>query len=165
MVIWGFPGSSSGKESTRRPRFNSWIRKIPWRRDRLPVPVFLGFSGDSDGKQSACNVGDLGLIPGLGRSPGGGHGNPLQYSCLENPQGQRSLAGSCLWGCRVGYDWATKHSTVVIWGQTFCIVWFWHVSGHLWDSVGFFIKWKDIIKWATLFSAQILFSSFSFRLA
>ena len=36
------------------------------------------------GKESSCNVGDLGLIPGLGRSPGGGHGNPLQYSCLEN---------------------------------------------------------------------------------
>jgi len=45
----------------------------------------------SDSKESACNVGDLGSIPGLGRSPGGGHGNPLQYSCLENPQGQRSL--------------------------------------------------------------------------
>jgi len=38
-------------------------------------------------------LGDLGSIPGLGRSPGGGHGNPLQYSCLENPHGQRSLAG------------------------------------------------------------------------
>ena len=44
-------------------------------------------------KASACNVGDLGSILGLGRSPGGGHGNPLQYSCLENPHGQRSLAG------------------------------------------------------------------------
>ena len=40
--------------------------------------------GGSDGKESACNVGDLGSIPGLGRFPGGGHGNPLQYSCLEN---------------------------------------------------------------------------------
>ena len=40
---------------------------------------------DSDGKGSACNAGDLGLIPGLGRSSGGGHGNLLQYSCLENP--------------------------------------------------------------------------------
>ena len=39
----------------------------------------------SDGKESAYNAGDLALIPGLGRSPGGGHGNPLQYSCLENP--------------------------------------------------------------------------------
>ena len=44
-------------------------------------------------KESACNAGDLGLIPGLGKSPGGGHGNPLQYSCLENPCGQRSLVG------------------------------------------------------------------------
>ena len=49
--------------------------------------------GGSDGKASACNVGDLSSIPGLGRSPGEGNGNPLQYSCLENPQGQRSLAG------------------------------------------------------------------------
>ena len=45
----------------------------------------MGFPCGSDGKESACNAGDLGLIPGSGRSPGGGHGNPLQYSCLENP--------------------------------------------------------------------------------
>ena len=43
------------------------------------------FSGGSDGKESACNTRDLGSIPGLGRSPGEGHSNPLQYSCLENP--------------------------------------------------------------------------------
>ena len=43
------------------------------------------FPDGSDGKESASNAGDLGLIPGLGRSPGGGNGNPLQYSCLENP--------------------------------------------------------------------------------
>ena len=47
-----------------------------------------GSPGGSDGKESACNVGDLGSIPGLVRSPGGGHGNPLQYSCLENSHGQ-----------------------------------------------------------------------------
>ena len=46
--------------------------------------VNKGFPGGSDGKESTCNTGDLGLIPGLGRSPGGGHGNPLQYSYLEN---------------------------------------------------------------------------------
>ena len=45
----------------------------------------LGFPGDSDHKEFACNAGDLGSIPGWGRSPGEGHGNPLQYSCLENP--------------------------------------------------------------------------------
>ena len=63
----------------------SWVRKIPWRRDRLPTPVFLGFPGGSDGKQSACNAGDLGSVPELGRCPRGRHGNPFQYSCLGNP--------------------------------------------------------------------------------
>ena len=46
---------------------------------------YLGFPDSSVGKESACNAGDLGSIPELGRSPGGGHGNTLQYSCLENP--------------------------------------------------------------------------------
>ena len=45
----------------------------------------MGLPGDSDGKESACSVGDPGSISGLGRSPGEGHGNPLQYSCLGNP--------------------------------------------------------------------------------
>ena len=49
------------------------------------VPLEIGFPGGSEVKASAWNVGDLGLIPGLGRSPGEGSGNPLQYSCLENP--------------------------------------------------------------------------------
>ena len=76
-----------------RPLFDSWVGRFPWRRDRLPTPVFLGFPGGSDGEESACNEGDLGSIPGLGGSPGGAHGNPLWYFCLENPHGQRSLAG------------------------------------------------------------------------
>ena len=59
-------------------QFDSWVGKIPWRRDRLPTPVFLGFPGGSDGKESACSAGDLGLIPGSGRSPGGEHGSPLR---------------------------------------------------------------------------------------
>ena len=67
--------------------------------DRLPSPVFVGFPGGSDGKESVCNAGTVGSIPGLGRSPGGGHGNTLQYSCLENPQGQRKLTGYSSWGC------------------------------------------------------------------
>ena len=79
--------SSAGKESACNagdPRFNSWVRKICYRRDRLPTPVFLGFPGGSVGKESACNVGDLGSIPGLGRTPGEGKEYPLQYSGLEN---------------------------------------------------------------------------------
>ena len=67
----------------RETLFNSWVGKIPGGRDRLPIPVFLGFPGGSDSKESACNVGDL--VIGLGRSPGEGNGNAPQYSCLGNP--------------------------------------------------------------------------------
>ena len=104
-----FRDSSDGKrihQQCRRPQFDPWVGKIHWRRGRLPTPVFLGFPCGSAGKESACNVGDLDLIPGLGRCPGEGkgtpvfwpgefhglhspcgegNGNPLQYSCLENP--------------------------------------------------------------------------------
>ena len=57
----------------------------------------VGFPGGLDGKESACSAGELGSIPGLGRSPGGGYSNPLQYSCLENAHGQRRLVGYSLW--------------------------------------------------------------------
>ena len=83
-----YPDSSVGKESTcnagRTPWFDSWAGKIPWRRDRLSTPVFLGFPRGSAGKESARNVGDLGSVPGLGGSPGEGKGYPLQYSGLDN---------------------------------------------------------------------------------
>ena len=69
------------------------------------------FPGGSDGKESACNAGDLGSIPGLGRFPGGGHGNLLQYSCLENPleNGQRSLVGYSPWGCNDTTEQSSTH--------------------------------------------------------
>ena len=60
--------------------------------------IILGFPSGPDGKESACNAGDLGSIPGLGRYPGGEHGNPLQSSCLENPHAQRSQVGYSPWG-------------------------------------------------------------------
>ena len=72
----------------RRHQVNSWLRKFPWRRDRLPTPVSLGFPGDSDGQESTCQCRRhkrCGSIPGSGRSSGEGKGYPLQYSCLENP--------------------------------------------------------------------------------
>ena len=67
-----------------RPWFDSWVGKTPWRRDRLPTPVFLGFSCGSTDKESAHSAGDLGSIPGLGRSPEEGKGYAPQYSGLEN---------------------------------------------------------------------------------
>ena len=62
---------------------------------------FMGFPGGSELKPSACNVGDLGSIPGSGRSPGEGNGNPLQYSVLENPMG-------------IGAWWATVNGVAKI---------------------------------------------------
>ena len=73
--------------------------------------VELGFPGGLAGKESACNAGDPGSIPRWGRCPGEGHGNTLQYSCLENPQGQRSLVGYSPWGSKESDTTATKHST------------------------------------------------------
>ena len=78
--------------------------------DRLPTLVIMGFPDSSDGKESACSVGDLDLIPGLERPPERGHGNPLQNSYLENPQGQRSL-GISTGSQRIRHDRATKPST------------------------------------------------------
>ena len=57
--------------------------------NKVNINKFMGFPGGSDGKESASNVGDLGSIPGLGRSPREGNSSPLQYSYLENPHGQR----------------------------------------------------------------------------
>ena len=71
--------------------------------------VHLGFPGGTNGKEPACQcrrVRGLGSTPGSGRFPGGGHGNPLQYSCLENPREQRSLMGYNPWGHRVRHDWS-----------------------------------------------------------
>ena len=82
----GFPDSSVGKEPicyVEDPGSIPGLGRFPWRRDRLPTPVFLGFLCGSAGKESACSMGDLGLIPGLGRFPGEGKGYPLQYSGLE----------------------------------------------------------------------------------
>ena len=64
--------------------------------EKLLVTVSKGFPGGSAGKESACNAGDMGFIPGSGRSPGGGNSNPLQYSCLDNPMDR-------------GAWWATVH--------------------------------------------------------
>ena len=70
--------------------------------------IILGFTGGSAGKESVCNARDLGLIPGLGRSPGEGNGNPLQYSCLENPMDRGAWRATTRGVSRVSHDLATK---------------------------------------------------------
>ena len=90
---------------------DSWIGKICWRKDRLPTPVFLGFPCGSAGKESACNAWDLDSIPGLGRYPEEGKGNPLcilawKIPWTEEPGGLQSMGSQ-----RVGHDWVGAHIT------------------------------------------------------
>ena len=81
----------------------------PWGRkesDMTEWRTWTELGGSPRGKELSASAGDLrdmGLIPGLGRIPRGGHGNLLQYSCLENPHGQRSLVGNCPWGHKESY--------------------------------------------------------------
>ena len=79
-------------------RFIYVVRKGIFFSFNARVIFISNFPRGSDRKESTCNVGDLDSVPGLGRSPVGRHGNPLQYSCLENLYGQRSLAGYSPWG-------------------------------------------------------------------
>ena len=108
FIIWCF--LRWGFLQSQRPRFDSWVEKICWRRDRLPTPVFLAFPYISAGKESTCNVGDLGSISGLGRSPGEGtatHSSILAWKIpwTEKP-GRLQFMGSQ----RLGYNWATLTS-------------------------------------------------------
>ena len=83
--------------ATNSPESDGFTGEL-YQKFREQLTCILGLPGGSDGKESACNVRDLSSIPGLGRSHGGGHGNPLQYSCLDNSHGKRSLAGYSPWG-------------------------------------------------------------------
>ena len=133
----------------------------------------LVFLGSSDGKESACSAGVLGSIPGLGRSLGGGHGNPLLYSCLDNPHGQRSLVGYSPWGCKEldttewisraqlglwldflgfsfisyrmsGLDWMMDRSQFKVWYS------FMHSTHFYWvASICWLMIWRLVIQWWT----------------
>ena len=98
----------------RRPWFNSWVRKFPWRRNRLPTPVFLGFSCNSDGKETACNAGNLDSVPGLGRSLEEGmatHSSILAWRIplTEEPGGLQPMGLQ-----RVGHNWVTQHTALSV---------------------------------------------------
>ena len=82
------------------------------------------FPGGSEGKKSACNVGDPGSIPGSGGSPGEGNGNPLQYSCLEEPTTEKPGGIQSMPLQIVRHDWATNTHTISLgfWGQA--RIWF-----------------------------------------
>ena len=131
----------------------SWLPTFVFQSPVMKRPCLVGwlvgfwycytrsFPGGSGGKESAYNVGDLGSISGVGRSSGG-HGNPLQYSCLEKHHGQRSLAGYGPWGCKESdtTEWLSHHVLGLVGlhrpfqllrhhrlGHRFGLLWFWMV--------------------------------------
>ena len=99
----------------RKLWFESWVGRIPWIRDKLPTPVFLDFSGGSAGKESACNAGDLGSIPELGRSPGEGKDYSLQNSGLE------IYTGCIVQGVTKSRTWLRNFHCSRLMNQTFMI--------------------------------------------
>ena len=87
-----------------------WLREHTW----LYLIGPKGFPGGSEVKASACNIGDLGSIPGSGRSPGEGNGNPLQYSCLENPMDKRNLVDYSPWDRKESDTTERLHSLLLL---------------------------------------------------
>ena len=103
------------KETLRKDKMG----KILPRPDCIMVKCTgFGIPGGSVVKNLPANAGDAGLIPESGRSPGGGNGNPLQYSCLGNPMdgGRRSLVGHSLWGCKES-TWLSMHAWTLDWDR------------------------------------------------
>ena len=123
----------------------------------------MGFPGSSDSKESTCNVGDLGLIPGSGRSPGGGHGNPYQYSCLENPHGQRNLAGYSPRGHKESdtTEWLSPYLT------NFLPAWsinYWNVTFNF-NSGFVYFSYSSISFMFYINILTLLFGAYTFRIA
>ena len=115
--------SSTQDSGGRNETGNQEVLLLPCMNGRFNRKMFrknLGFPGGSEGKASACNAGDLGSISGLGRFPGEGNGNPLQYSCLENP-----MDG--------GAWWATIHGVAKCWTR---LSDFTHSLGRIYEGMG-----------------------------
>ena len=118
-----------------------WVSHLPcW----LNISFKVSFPGGSNGKEFACNVGEMGSTPGLGRSPGGGHGNPLQCSCLENPMDRGAWQGYSPWGHKESVT-TERLSTAQAWlilslEMSFCKVfrglnsWQWPPVAFNWES-------------------------------
>ena len=108
FIIWCF--LRWGFLQTQGPQFDSWVGKIRWRRDRLPTPVFLPFPCISAGKESIFNVGDLGSISGLGRSPGEGTATHSSILAWRIPWTEEPGRLQFMRSQRVGHNWATLTS-------------------------------------------------------
>ena len=93
-IMWDFNTPLTPMDRSSRQKINIETQTLNDTTDQIDLiaiyRTFWGFPGGSDSKESACNVGDLGSVPGSGRFPGEGTDNPLQYSCLENPMNREA---------------------------------------------------------------------------
>ena len=136
---------------------------------RLPTPIFLSFPGSSYGKESICSAWDLGLIPELGRSPGGGHGNPLQYSCRENPMERGAWQATVHGVARVGHDLVTKpppprflRKVFILWYFRFTsnyILWKFYLIFHGLESLSTIAGGNTIYSCSAVLSHSVVFDS------
>ena len=110
----------------------------------IALQIIQGFPGDSDGKESVCNAGDLGSVPGLGRSPGEGSGNPLQYSCLENSMDREELGRIQSMGSQMTEQLSTSMDHSASW-LAFCpsLSWILHCSCWRKGKSLSSLRWKD----------------------
>ena len=111
------PGESQGRRSlvgcSPWGRTESDTTEATWQAGRQALCICEFFPSSSGGKESACNAGNPALIPGSGRSPGEGNGNPLQYSCLGNSMDSGAWQAPWDMDCRVGHDWVTNTHTSI----------------------------------------------------
>ena len=130
---------------------------MPWRRNRLSIPGCMGFPGGSDGKESTCNSGDLGSIPGLGRSPGEGHSNSVQYFCLENPMDRGAWWATVQGLQRVRHNWSNLiHTHTVIYLTYYCKMRKWR------KSIESYINWNCMYSLDIMINCTQLMPSFFF---
>ena len=106
-------GEGQGGLACCRAWGHKWIQLRDWTTILMVLNIGVGFPGDSDGKEPACNSGDPDSIPGLGRSPGKGNGNPLQYSCLDNPM-DRGAWLSTVHGVAKSWTWLSNQHTQIL---------------------------------------------------
>ena len=116
------------------------------------IECIRGFPGGSDGKESACNVGDSGLIPGLGKSPGEGNRNPLQCSCLENPMDSGAWQATVHGVARSQHDWTTNIFTL--------FTWVYEVLSYLWSRYILMIPYEISVLVTSPYMEQSSFNLF-----
>ena len=157
---WAYKNPPAMQKTPVQVLVDSWVRMSLWRKDRVPTPVFLGFPSGSDGKESACNVGDLGLIPRLGRSPGGGWQPTPGFLPGESPWTE-VLAGYSPWGHKEldMTEWLSPYTYIlwfyVNWNHTISTFIVWFLSSSIIKSHSYCCMYPLIFHWVVFYCMDL----------